>query len=184
MLLLIAGVLIWAAAHFFKRLAPDARARMGEAGKGLVTVLLFVALIAMIVGYRGADFVPLWSPPPFFVHLNNLAMLLALWVLGSSMAKGAKAWPATRLRHPQLVSVKIWAAAHLLVNGDLASVILFGGMLGWAVISVILINRAEPSWTPPPPAGRATYLRLVVITVVMFAVIAGIHLLLGVRPFS
>lgn len=73
--------------------------------------------------------------------------------------------------------------AHLLVNGDLASIILFGGLLAWAVVSVILINRAEPGWTPPPHAGRATYIRLVVITAVIFAVVVGIHTWLGVSPF-
>ncbi|WP_236640782.1 NnrU family protein, partial [Sulfitobacter sp. HI0023] len=114
----------------------------------------------------------------------NLAMVLALWVYGSSAAKGAKAWPANRTRHPQLLAVKIWAAAHLLVNGDLASIVLFGSLLAWAVVSVILINRTEPDWTPPPHAGRATYIRLAVITVVTFVIITAIHIWLGVNPFA
>ena len=117
------------------------------------------------------------------VHINNLLMLLALWVWGSSAAKGAKAWPAYKIRHPQLTGFKIWTLAHLLVNGDLASVILFGGLLAWAVGSVILINRAEPDWTPPESAGQATYIRLAIITVVIFAVVAAVHMWIGVSPF-
>ncbi|QFT58977.1 NnrU protein [Sulfitobacter sp. THAF37] len=183
MFLLILGLILWVGAHYFKRLAPDARARLGDPGKGLVAVLIVAGVVLMVIGYRGADFIPVWNPPGFLVHVNNLLMVLAFWIFGSSAAKGAKAWPAYRTRHPQLLAVKTWAVAHLLVNGDLASIILFGGLLAWAVVSVILINRAEPGWTPPPHAGRATYIRLVVITAVIFAVVVGIHTWLGVSPF-
>ncbi|MEH6523122.1 NnrU family protein [Sulfitobacter sp.] len=184
MALLIIGVVLWTAAHYFTRLMPDQRVALGKPGKGIVAVAIVASLILMIIGYRMAAFIPVWSPPTFLTGINNLAMLLALWVYGSSAAKGAKAWPAYMLRHPQLVAVKIWAAAHLLVNGDLASIILFGGILAWAVGSVILINRAEPDWVAPEPAGQKTYIRLAVITLVMFTVISLIHLALGVSPFS
>lgn len=183
MTLLILGLILWIAAHFFKRVAPDARAKLGDPGKGLVAVLIVGSIVLMVIGYRAADFIYLWNPPSFMVHINNLLMLIAFWVYGSSAAKDAKAWPAYKTRHPQLLAVKIWALAHLLVNGDLASVILFGGLLAWAVVSVILINRAEPDWTPPAPAGRATYIRLTIISLVLFSLVAAIHLWLGVSPF-
>lgn len=184
MTLLILGLILWAAAHYFKRLMPAQRDAMGARGKGIVALAIVGSLVLMILGYRTADFIPVWTPPAFLTHINNLAMIFALWVYGSSAAKGAKAWPAHTLRHPQLVAVKIWAAAHLLVNGDVASIILFGGLLAWAVGSVILINRAEPQWTPPAPAGRATYIRLCAITLVMLVIISAIHIALGVNPFS
>ncbi|MGB3243683.1 MAG: NnrU family protein [Sulfitobacter sp.] len=184
MILLILGLILWAGAHYFRRILPRERAKLGDAGKGLVALLVVASLLMMIFGYRWADFVPVWQPPAFFTHINNLLMVLALWVYGSSAAKGAKAWPAYKTRHPQLLAVKIWALAHLLVNGDLASILLFGGLLAWAVGSVILINRAEPHWVAPAPAGRKTYIRLAAITLVMLIVIAGIHILLGVNPFS
>jgi len=175
---------LWTAAHYFKRLMPDQRIALGTPGKGIVAVAIVVSLVLMIVGYRWAAFIPVWTPPSFFTGINNLAMVFALWVYGSSAAKGAKAWPAYKTRHPQLLAVKIWAVAHLLVNGDLASILLFGGLLAWAVGSVILINRAAPEWTPPGPAERPTYIRLAVITLVMLVVIAGIHAALGVNPFT
>lgn len=181
--LLILGLILWVGAHYFKRLAPDARAKLGNPGKGLVAVLVVAGVVLMVIGYRGADFIPVWNPPAFMTHINNLLMILAFWIYGSSAAKGAKAWPAYKTRHPQLLAVKTWAIAHLLVNGDLASIILFGGLLAWAVGSVILINRAEPDWTPPPHAGRATYIRLVVITAVIFVIVVAIHTWLGVVPF-
>ena len=184
MTLLILGLILWTFAHYFKRLAPEARARLADPGKGLVALSILVSVVLMIFGYRWAEFIPVWSPPAFLTHVNNLLMVFALWVYGSSAAKGAKAWPASKIRHPQLTAVKIWAVAHLLVNGDVASLLLFGGLLAWAVGSVILINRAEPDWTPPAPAGSKTYIRLAVITVVMLVVITGIHYALGVSPFA
>ena len=184
MIILILGVVLWMAAHFFKRLMPAQRQALGDPGQGLAAAAIVIALIAIIYGYRAADFVFVWAPPTFMTHIANTLMLLALWVYGSSAAKGAKAGPAYKTRHPQLLAVKIWALAHLLVNGDLASIILFGGMLAWAVGSVILIIRAEPNWTPPPAAGKATYIRLVVITIVIFVIVVGIHTWLGVSPFS
>ncbi len=183
MTLLIAGLFLWTAAHYFKRLMPAQRAAMGNAGKGVVAVALLASVVLMVLGYRAADFIPVWTPPTFLMHVNNTLMLFALWVYGSSAAKGAKAWPADRIRHPQLTGFKIWAVAHLLVNGDLASILLFGGLLAWAVGEVILINRAEPEWTPPAKAGMATKVRLAVITLVLYGVIAGVHIWLGVWPF-
>ncbi|MBW4709678.1 NnrU family protein [Roseobacter sp. YSTF-M11] len=183
MVYLIVGLVLWTLAHYFKRMAPARRASMGEPGKLLVTAGILAGLILMILGYRAAEFIPVWQPPAFMVHVNNTLMLLAFWVFGSSAAKGAKAWPATKIRHPQLTGFKIWAIAHLLANGDLASVLLFGGLLAWAVGSVIMINRAEPEWTPPEPAGTATYVRLAVISLVLFALVAWVHVWLGVWPF-
>jgi hypothetical protein len=80
------------------------------------------------------------------VGINNLLMVLAIYLYAAS---GAKSALARKMRHPQLIAVKTWALAHLLVNGDLPSLILFGGLLAWAVVSVILINRAQRDWTPP-----------------------------------
>lgn len=184
MTLLILGLLLWTFAHYFKRLAPDTRARLGTPGKAIIAVLLIVSVVLMVIGYRGAEFINVWVPPVWLTHVNNLLMLVALWVYGSSAAKGAKAWPAYKTRHPQLIGFKIWTIAHLLVNGDLAAIILFGGLLAWAVGEVILINRSAPEWTPPEPAGTKTYIRLAVITLVLYVAIAAIHYGLGVNPFG
>ena len=179
MTLLTLGVILWAAAHFFKRLAPGVRAPMGDKGKGLVAVAIVASLLMMIFGYRGAEFIHVWAPPTWTVHLNNLMMLIAVFVYGMSVTKGRL---RGKMRHPQLTAVKIWAVAHLLVNGDLASIILFGGMLAWAVASVILINRSEV-WVRPAPGEAKKDIMLVVITLVLFGVMTGIHAWLGLWPF-
>ena len=180
MALLILGVALWILAHLFKRIAPDARASLGSSGKGIVTAALIAALILIILGYRMADFIPVWTPPSFMVHINNLLMLCAVFVFASGHTTGRlRGW----LRHPMLHSVKIWATAHLLVNGDLASIILFGSLLCWAVATPILINRAEPDWTRPEPGDPKKDVLLAVITLVAFVAFTGIHTALGVWPF-
>lgn len=179
--LLVLGLLIWVGAHIFKRVAPERRAAMGDRGKGVVALALLVSLGLMIWGYRGAEFIAVWYPPSFLTHVNNLLMLVAIFVFGMSATTGRL---RGKMRHPQLTAVKIWAVAHLLVNGDLASIILFGGMLAWAVLEVILINRAEPVWDRPQPGAAKKDIVLVVITLVMYALIAAIHIWLGVSPFG
>ncbi|MEE4187985.1 MAG: NnrU family protein [Roseobacter sp.] len=183
MALLIAGLILWTAAHYFKRLAPDQRAALGTPGKALVAVALVGAVVLMVLGYRAADFIYIWQPPSFMVHINNTLMLLAFWIYGSGAARGAKVWPGYRMRHPQLIGFKIWALAHLLVNGDLASILLFGGLLAWAIGQVIIINKADPDWTPSEHAGRTGYIRHAIISIVIFSVVVGIHIWLGVWPF-
>lgn len=180
MTLLIAGVALWWAAHFFKRLAPSARARMGEAGKGPVALAILASVVLMVLGYRAAAFVPVWEPPLFLIHVNNLLMVFVFYLFGVGATKGHA---SARIRHPQLTAFKTWAIAHLLVNGDLASVILFGGLLGWAIISVIAINRAG-SWTPPEGTSIKGDVKALVIGLVLMGIVAAIHGYVGPNPFG
>ena len=185
MTLLILGLLIWIAAHFFKRVAPAGRAamqeRMGDASKGVFAAAILLGLALMVIGFRGADFVYVWEPPSFFRHINNLLMLLAVALFGLGSSKSR--WRGT-LRHPMLTGAAVWAVAHLMVNGDLASIVLFGGILIWALAEMQLINRAEPNWERPEPGTRAGDLRLGIITFVIFVVVGLIHTLLGYPPFG
>ena len=181
MTLLILGVLLWSGAHLFKRLAPNARARMGDAGKGVVAVALLASIVLMVIGYRGAEVTVLWSPPAFLTHLNNLLMILAIYLFVSS---GAKTWITTKIRHPQLIATKTWAIAHLLVNGDLASLVLFGGILAWAVVSVIVINRSTAPWVPEHGWPVKNEVQAGVGTVVVLAIVTAIHTWLGYWPFG
>jgi uncharacterized membrane protein len=181
MTLLILGLLLWSQAHFFKRLAPARHAALGDRSKKIVAVLIVISVVVMIFGYRMADFIPIWTPPAFLIGINNLLMLAAFFLIGMSATKGRlKGW----MRHPMLLAVKVWALAHLMVNGDLASIVLFGGMLAWAVVSVILINRAEPEYVRPEPGPASKDILLVVVSIVTFVIAAVIHLALGVNPFG
>ena len=181
LLVLILGVVLWSGAHLLKRLAPGVREPWGEAGKGTVAVALVVSIVLMVVGYRGAVPVQLWYPPAFLIHVNNLLMLLAVYLFAAS---GMKTRITAVVRHPQLTGFKTWAVAHLLVNGDLASLILFGGLLAWAVVSVIVINRAVPRPAPPPPAPLGKEVGAALGSVVVLVAIGWVHTWLGYWPYA
>ena len=185
MTLLILGVLIWSFVHFFKRLAPAGRSamqdKMGDASKGVIALLLVASIALMVIGYRSAPVDFLWGRSVATTGVNNLLMLaaVALFGLGSSKSRLRK-----KMRHPMLTGVVVWAASHLLVNGDTASIVLFGGLALWAVAEMILINRAEPDYTPFDGGSAAGDIRLGVITLVIYSIIAGIHTWLGYFPFG
>jgi uncharacterized membrane protein len=186
MTLMILGLALWWASHLFPIYFADRRAsviaRLGLVPyKALFALVSVGALVLMVIGYRQADFVTAWNPPGWTVHLNNLLMLLAVFLMD---AKKFNSNPRHYIRHPMLTAVKIWAVAHLLVNGDLASIILFGGMLGWAVVAMIGSNRRDGAWERPPKGTTAGLIWHLFITVAVFAVIVGIHgPLLGVYTF-
>ncbi|WP_135449187.1 NnrU family protein [Tabrizicola caldifontis] len=181
MTLIVLGLALWWAAHLFRRLAPAQRAAMGDAGRGVVALGVLAGLVLMVIGYRGVEQIDLWYPPVFLTHVNNLLMLFAVYLYAAS---GMKTRITRVIRHPQLTAVKVWAVAHLLVNGDLASVILFGGILAWAVVEVIVINRAEPRPAPPAPAPVGREIGAVVGAVVVLGAIGWVHNWLGVWPFG
>jgi len=186
MTLLILGLALWWASHLFPIYMTDRRAaliaRMGRGRyRGAFAVVSLIAVVLMVIGYRQAEFVNLWFPPAWTVHLNNLLMVLAVFVIG---ARDFNSFVRHRIRHPMLTGVKIWAVAHLLVNGDLASVILFGGLLAWAVVAVIGSNRRDGAWVRPPAGDLAGLVRHLIVAVVVFGVIVGIHgPLLGIWTF-
>jgi uncharacterized membrane protein len=105
-------------------------------------------------------------------HVNNTLMLIAVVLVNLGASRGVM---RTWLRHPMLTAVKVWALAHLLVKGDLASIILFGGILGWAVFDVIMINRMEPAWVRPAAGPVRNDVIYVVASVAVLALIVAIH---------
>jgi uncharacterized membrane protein len=178
---IVLGLALWWGAHLFKRLAPARRAAMGDAGKGLATAGILAGVVLMVIGYRGNEATDLWYPPAFLTHVNNLLMLLAFYLYAAS---GMKTRITGVIRHPQLTAVKTWAVAHLLVNGDWASVVLFGGILAWAVVEVIVINRAEPRPAAPAPASMGKEIGAVIGAVLVMGLVGMVHAWLGVRPWG
>ncbi|WP_299688958.1 NnrU family protein [uncultured Tateyamaria sp.] len=180
-IILCVGVALWWAAHLFKRVAPDRRAAMGDGGKGIVTAALAIGIVLMVIGYRGTEFVPVWQPPAFMVHINNLGMLVAIYLLTPAAKRGKL---LAGMRHPMLTGFSIWAVVHLLVNGDLASIILFGGLLVWAIATARIINAAEPNWSPAPAErSYAKDAMFMAASVVALGAIGFVHSWLGVWPF-
>ena len=184
MTLLIAGVALWWAAHLFKRLAPGARASLGGAGYPIMAATIVLSVVLMVLGYRAADGAFYWGRNPMWVGINNLLMVLAFYFYAASAAKGAKIWLGTKVRHPQLTGFSIWAVSHLLVNGDTPSFILFGGLLVWAIVEILLINAQEGPWQRPPRAPAKKEVVAIVVTIVVTVVVMLIHYALGVTPWG
>ncbi len=186
MTLLYIGMAIWWLAHSVKRLTPSLRAgmdaKLGVApAKGIFGVLLIVSVVLMVNGYRAAPVDIIYDAPSWGKHLNNLMMLVAIALLGMGKAKGRA---GTWLRHPMLWGAVVWAVAHLLANGDMASIVLFGGIGIWALVSMMLINMAEGKWQRPIAGPASADIKWLVISVVVFVVIAGLHIWIGPSPFG
>lgn len=180
MIWLIIGVVLWWAAHLFKRWAPGPRERLGTAGKGVVAVASILAVVLMVIGYRSAEPTYLWYFP-WAVPVNNLLMVVAVVLLGLGNSKSRL---RGRLRHPMLTGALVWAVAHLLVNGDVPSVVLFGGLGLWSIAAMMLINRAEPAPDPFTGGTAGGDVRLFLISAVVFVVIVLIHGWIGPSPFG
>ncbi len=181
MTLLILGVLLWSLVHLFKRVAPGLRASMGDKAKGPIALLIVLSVVLMVLGYRGAEVETVyWGRTPMLAGINNLLMLLSVYLFAVS---GMKTRAAAFIRHPQLMGVRLWAVGHLLVNGDWPSFILFGGLLVWVESEIFLIN-AQSEWQKPAPAPMGKEIGAIVGAVAVFGVIALIHNWLGYNPFG
>ena len=177
MIWLATGVLLWSGAHLFKRIAPDARARLGNAGRPLVALLLLGSVVLMTLGYQQASTTVWWGRQTAWVGVNNLLVYLGFYLIAGSQV-GARV--AGVIRHPQLTAVKLWAVAHLLVNGDSASMLLFGGLLSWAVLEVVIINQQDgkPQLGKPQPSLSREFVAIA-ITLFIYGVTAYVHGWLG-----
>jgi uncharacterized membrane protein len=182
MTLLVFGVVLWAAAHLFKRVMPGVREPMGDKGKGLVAVALVASVVMMVIGYRAAPVEDvLWIAPDFAKHINNLMVLIAIFLMSPAPRKGKL---FNNLRHPMLLGFALWAVAHLWVNGDMPSVVLFGGLFVWALTEMAVINKAEGPWEPTETGSIAKDGIFLVASVILMGVIGYIHGLVGPNPFG
>ena len=119
-------------------------------GYSLVSALGLVLIVWGFAHYRATGWIDVWQPPTAFKHLTVALMLPAVILVVASYIRGRI---YTRLKHPMLTGIKLWAAAHLLANGDLGSIILFGSFLGWAVFDRISLKHRADSGAPPIPVG-------------------------------
>ena len=147
MALLILGLALFLGVHAFT-MAREPRAalveRLGEGPyKGLYSLLSIAGVVLIAIGfgrYRAAGYIPLWDPPVWTRHLALLLVWPAFIMFVAAYFPGRI---KSTLKHPMLAGVKLWALAHLLANGDLGSMLLFGAILVWAVLARISAKRRE-----------------------------------------
>jgi len=154
---MVVGLVLFLGAHVFttRRAArAQAVAAMGEGTYKIVYSLVALAGLVLIVWgfahYRADGFWPIWNPPTFLKHLNIALMLPAVILVVAAYLRGNI---YARLKHPMLAGVKLWAFGHLLANGDLGGIILFGSILAWAVYDRISLKRRTDAGSPPIPVG-------------------------------
>src|SRR6202158_4710009 len=132
-------------------------ASTGEGGYKIGYALVSAVGLALIVWgfarYRATGWIDVWYPPVALKHITVALMLPAVILVVASYVRGRI---YTTLKHPMLTGIKLWAAAHLLANGDLGSIILFGSFLGWAVFDRISLKHRTDGGAPPIPVGGPT----------------------------
>jgi uncharacterized membrane protein len=188
---LIVGLAVFIGSHVFvtRRAARDALvARVGEwPYKGLFSLAAIVGVVLIGWGfahYRANEWIDVWHPPAWTRHVNVLAMWLAMICVTAAYIPGDI---KRTLKHPMLVGVKLWAAGHLLCNGDLGGIILFGSILAWAVYDRISLKHRRDRGAPPIPIGgrRNDWMAVVVGTILYLALGLVFHpLVIGVPAFG
>lgn len=189
MSLLILGLALFLGIHSISIVAPGWRdaqaARLGEnAWKGIYTLLSLAGFALIVIGYGQARQEPvvLYVPPAALRHVAALLMLPVFVLLVAAYVPGRIKAAA---KHPMLVATKLWATAHLLANGNLADVLLFGGFLAWAVADRISMKRRTQRPLPGAPAGRFNDAIALVLGLALYVgfVAFGHRWLIGVTPF-
>jgi uncharacterized membrane protein len=158
--ILILGLALFIGTHLITT-QRDTRARLiARLGEGPYKIAYSAASIAGVLLiawgfglYRAAGYIPIWDPPRWTRHIAALLVLIAVICVVAAYSPGRI---KTTLKHPMLVGVKLWAFAHLITNGDLGSIILFGAILGWAVFDRISLKRRTDPGAPPIPVGGVT----------------------------
>jgi uncharacterized membrane protein len=191
LLILILGLVLFIGAHVFVTMRPQREAlikQIGEAAyKGLFAVVAIAGIVLIAWGYglyRETEWIAVWAPPSWTRHVTVLLTWPAIICVTAAYIPGDI---KRTLKHPMLVGVKLWAVAHLISNGDLGSIILFGSLLAWAVYDrITLKSRGDPG-SPPIPVGglRNDMIAIVVGTIFYLALGLVFHpLVIGVPAFG
>ena len=172
---LVAGLVVFFATHLLPAF-PAARAglvqKLGANGYRIAfSVVALVGVVLIVMGKGDAAFVPVWTPPAF---LRPVTMLLMLPVFVLLLAAYVPCNIRRKIRHPMILAVKTWALAHLLANGDLASMLLFGAFLAWGVFDLISVKKRD-SGEPRPKKPIAFDVGVVVAGLVVYALVARFH---------
>lgn len=189
---LIAGLLIFLGVHSVRIVADGWRSHMLQragdgAYKGLYSLVSLLGFGLIIYGFGIARETPvvLWTPPLGMRHAASLFTLIAFVLLAAAYVPRNRI--KARVHHPMVLAVKAWALGHLLANGNVAHVVLFGAFLAWAVANFIAARRRDRAMGVPSLAGTVpmTLLTVVVGVAAWAAFVFKLHgLLIGIRPFG
>jgi uncharacterized membrane protein len=187
---MIAGLAVFLGTHVFTTRREARAALIARLGEGPYKLLysLVAALGLVLIGYgygdyRANDWIAVWEPPAWTRHVAVLLMWPAvIAILAAYLPGRIKA----TLKHPMLVGVKLWAFAHLIANGDLGSIVLFGSILAWAVFDRIAVKRrGDPLPVARAGAWKNDLLAVVAGTILYLALGLVFHpVVIGVPAFA
>ncbi len=169
--ILILGLILFLGAHVFvtfREPRDRAIARLGNGYRALFSVVSLAGLVLITYGfgeYRALGWVEIWSPPAFTRHIAALLMLFAVILFTATYIPSHI---RTKAKHPMLAGVKSWALAHLLANGDLGSILLFGSFLAWGVYARIAAKRRGDNGPTTAPAGWGNDIMVVLLGIVIY----------------
>jgi uncharacterized membrane protein len=191
--ILLAGLILFLGVHSMRIVADGWRARViasrgPGAWKGAYSLLSIAGFVLICIGFGQARLAPvaLWTPPRWTHDVAGLLTLLAFVLVVAAYVPGNAL--KARLKDPMILGVKSWALGHLVANGTLADVVLFGSFLAWAVFDFRAARRRRAAGLEPAPAGAVTgkgTALTVVVGVLAWAAFAfwGHRALIGVSPF-
>ncbi len=188
--ILVLGRILFLGVHSIAIAAPELRARavaaLGEgAWKGLYALVSLAGFVLLVYGFAIARHSPvvLYTPPRFLRHVTFLFMLPVFPLIFAAYLPGRI---KSAMKHPMLAAVKFWAFSHLLSNGTLADVVLFGAFLAWAVIDRISLKRRAPLVLRVAPAGPFNDLIAVLLGLAVYGIFIGWahRWLIGVSPLG
>jgi uncharacterized membrane protein len=189
--ILVLGLAVFLAPHVFTA-CRDARqtliARIGEGTyKGIYSLISLIGLILIVYGYaryRSTGWIDVWYPPAWTRHVAVALVWPAMVCIVAAYIPGRI---KTALKHPMLVGIKLWALAHLISNGDLGSIVLFGALLGYAVFDRIsLKRRTDPGGPPIPIGGVKNDIIAVIVGTVLYLLLGWLFhpYVIGVPAFA
>jgi len=189
---LLAGLLLFLGVHSTRVFAEDwrtkTRERLGAAPfKGVYSLVSLAGFVLLVWGYGVARQQPvvLWNPPVAMRHVAALLTLFAFVLLAAAYVPGNKI--KARLHHPMVLGVKVWALAHLLANGTLADVLLFGAFLVWAIVLFAVSRRRDRREHTVYARGSAGATGITVVVGMLAWLVFALWLhkvLIGVAPFG
>ena len=171
LVVLIIGLVVFLGAHVFvtfRERRAAAIARFGNGYRALFALVSLVGLALIVWGYatyRTTGWIQIWTPPAFMRHITVGLMLIASILITAAFIPSHI---RTKAKHPMLAGIKTWALAHLLSNGDLGSIVLFGAFLAWGVYARIAAKRRGDLGKTDAPAGWTNDIIVVVLGIVVY----------------
>jgi len=187
----ILGLLLFLGLHVFVSMRNERAALIAAIGsgpyKGLFSLVAIVGVLLIGFGfarYRAEGLIPIWYPPAWTRHI----VVAAMWPASIAVVAAYIPGDIKRvLKHPMLVGVKLWAAAHLCANGDLGGIILFGSVLVWAVYDrITLKRRSDPGAPPIPVAGRGNDVVAIIVGTILYLALGFVFhpIVIGLPAFG